>query len=372
MHHNCITDKTRQKINILQIAALLGSAAAIPAMAQTTVNVTGLVDTYLGSMKYSGDSNRTSAVNSGGMTTSWFGFNGSEDLGDGLKANFKLTSFFRADTGESGRFAGNETFFSRDANVGLSGNFGQVSLGRDLAPNFLPSILFNPFGDSFAFSPLILHMDVPWFNASGWTNTTAGDTGWSNEIIYTTPVFAGLKANLHYQFGEQAGQTGRNNIGANVLYFNGPLALTAFYQRVKVNNPLELSPGNVQPATNIPLPTGEFATRQSAWFLGASYEFTLAKLFATYQKTTQDIDLKDKTLQLGTSIPLGKGAILASWANTKRDGSAIGQPLKRNTTSVGYDYNLSKRTDVYAIYMVDKITDQSTGNSLGLGIRHRF
>ncbi|MFC5475876.1 porin [Paraherbaspirillum soli] len=363
---------TRSKLKKLHVAAVLGGAMALPAMAQTTVKVSGLVDTYVGSLKYSGDSGRTSVVDGGGLTTSWIGFTGSEDLGNGLKANFKLTSFFRSNTGATGRFDGNETMFSRDANVGLSGNFGTVSLGRDLAPNFLPSILFNPFGDSFKLSPLILHMDVPWFNASGWTNSVAGDTGWSNEIIYTTPDFAGLKANLHYQFGEQAGNTGRNNIGANVLYFHGPLALTAYYQRVKVNNPLEQSPGNVQPATNIPLPGAQFAARQSAWFVGGSYDLTVAKLFATYDQTTHDIDLKDKTLQLGTSIPLGSGAILASWANTKRQGAAIGATLKRNTASLGYDYNASKRTDLYAVYMYDKITDQSTGSSVALGIRHRF
>ncbi|MDD2714095.1 MAG: porin, partial [Simplicispira sp.] len=37
-----------------------------------------------------------------------------------------------------------------------------------------------------------------------------------------------------------------------------------------------------------------------------------------------------------------------------------------------YDYNLSKRTDVYAMYMNDKITSQTNGNSFGVGIRHRF
>ncbi|HWX00003.1 porin [Collimonas sp.] len=362
----------KNKLKKLHLAAALGATVALPAMAQTTVQVTGLVDNYIGSMKYSGDSGRTSVVNSGGMTTSWFGFKGTEDLGGGLSAKFNLTSFFRADTGQAGRFDGNETLFSRDANVGLVGGFGAVSLGRDLAPNFLPSILFNPFGDSFQLSPLILHMDVPWFNASGWTNSVAGDTGWSNEVIYTTPDFAGLKANFHYQFGEQAGNTGKNNIGANVLYFHGPLALTAYYQRVKVNNPLELSPGNVQPATNIPLPSGLVAARQSAWFLGATYDFTVAKLFATYDQTSHDIDLKDKTFQLGTSIPLGNGAVLASWADTKRDGAAVGGSLKRDTASLGYDYNLSKRTDLYTVYMYDKITDQSSGNSIAFGIRHRF
>ena len=126
------------KFKKLYLALAIGSAFALPATAQTTTQVVGVVDNYVGSMKYSGDQGRTSAVNSGGMTTSWFGFKGSEDLGNGLKANFNLTSFFRADTGATGRFNGNETFFSRDANVGLSGNFGAVTLGRGLAPNFLP------------------------------------------------------------------------------------------------------------------------------------------------------------------------------------------------------------------------------------------
>jgi predicted porin len=39
---------------------------------------------------------------------------------------------------------------------------------------------------------------------------------------------------------------------------------------------------------------------------------------------------------------------------------------------VGYDYNLSKRTDLYAMLMSDKITTFESGTSLGLGVRHRF
>src|SRR2546429_3166954 len=35
--------------------------------------------------------------------------------------------------------------------------FRSVRLGRGMAPNFLPTILTNPFGDSFTISPLVLH-----------------------------------------------------------------------------------------------------------------------------------------------------------------------------------------------------------------------
>ena len=199
------------------IALATAALCAAGAHAQSSVQVTGLMDVYAGSMKMAGDAKRKSVVDSGGMTTSWFGFKGTEDLGGGLKASFQLTSFIQVDDGTQGRFP-KDTFFSRDANVSLSGGFGSVLLGRWMAPNFLPSVIGNPLGDSFEFSPLILHKNVPLFNASNWKATTPSDTGWSNQIVYSTPNIGGFKANLQYQFGEQPGDNGKKNIGANFFY----------------------------------------------------------------------------------------------------------------------------------------------------------
>jgi predicted porin len=260
--------------------------------------------------------------------------------------------------------------FSRDAVVGLSGGFGSISLGRELAPQFLPTILFNPFGDSYVFSPLLLQMNVP---NTGWTNAVASDTGWSNSIRYTTPSIGGLTANLHYQLGERAGDNSKKNLGANVLYLGGPLALTAFYHKVEINNPIDAPLNNVQPAFGPALPGGQTAAEQKAWMLGGAYDLKVAKLFATYGQARHDIDLKDKTASIGATVPLGSGKVLASFAQTRRSGAtSVGAAQKRNTASIGYDYDLSKRTDLYAIYMNDKITDLSRGNSFGAGIRHRF
>ncbi|MFT7940670.1 porin, partial [Salmonella enterica] len=76
-----------------------------------------------------GDASGKGVVGSGGMTTSWWGMKGQEDLCGGLKVDFQLTAFMRVDTGSPGRFDG-DPYFSRDANVGLSGGFGTVRLGR--------------------------------------------------------------------------------------------------------------------------------------------------------------------------------------------------------------------------------------------------
>lgn len=323
--------------------------------AQTAVQFTGVVDAYAGSMKMAGDASRQSVVNSGGLTTSWFGFKGSEDLGGGLKANFALTSFIRADTGTQGRFA-NDTFFSRDANVSLSGNFGTVLLGRWMAPNFLPSVVGNPLGDSFTFSPLILHMNVPLFNGTGWAATTPSDTGWSNQIVYSTPKFGGFQANFQYQFGEQPGDNGKKNIGANFFYFGGPLTLTGFYERDQISNPA--------------VPNKYLGTTKTDWMLLSAYDFGVVKPFLSYGQVKADnSDNKAKTLQLGASIPAGPaGKVLVEWVKTELSQTKV----ERTTATLGYDYNLSKRTDVYAMYMNDRITAKTTGNSFGVGIRHRF
>ena len=328
---------------------LCGAAAH----AQSKVEITGLTDAFVGSMKMAGDANRRSVVDSGGMTTSWFGFKGTEDLGGGLKANFQLTSFIKVDTGTQGRFA-NDPFFSRDANVSLSGDFGSVLLGRWMAPNFLPSVVGNPFGDSFVFSPLILHKDVPLFNGTGWRAMTPADTGWSNQVVYSTPKFGGLSANIQYQFSEQPGKGGKNNFGANFFYFGGPLTLTGFYENTDIANP-----------TNTLL-----ANNQKYWMLLGAYDFGMVKPFLSYgeKKISDTADTKGKTFQVGASAPIGNGKLLAEWVKT--DWST--PDVNRKTFSIGYDYFLSKRTDVYAVVMNDKITNQSSGNSMGVGIRHRF
>ncbi|MBC3810053.1 MULTISPECIES: porin [Undibacterium] len=362
--------KFQLKSMVLAVSCLLAGGAS----AQSQVSVEGLLDVTLGSVKYSGDSGRQAVVNSGGMTTSWVGFKGVEDLGGGLKADFALTSFLQADTGASGRFSG-DTMFSRDANVGLSGSFGKVSLGRGLAPSFLPTVIFNPFGDSFSFSPLVLHTWVSSGNyaARTWANSAAGDSGWSNEIVYTTPNFDGLSANVHYQFGEKAGSTGTKNVGINALYFNGPLALGAYYHQVQVSNPL--SGGAIVDATAAPVNYASI-NNQKTYFVAGSYDLTVAKLFATYSSskddTTSPKSLDDKTYSLGVKAPAGGGDILLAFANTKRTGSLVGADLKRDTFSAGYDYNLSKRTDVYALVMSDKLNTADRATSVAAGIRHRF
>ena len=332
------------------LAACL-SLAGVGAHAQSNVQLMGLADVYVGSIKMAGDAKKTNMVGTGGMTTSWWGLKGTEDLGGGLKAHVAVTGFLRLTDGSSGRFTG-DTTYSRDASIALSGGFGSVLLGRGLAPNFLPTVVFNPIGDSFAFSPLIMHNNV---NLSGgrFARNNPSDTGWSSEVLYTTPDIAGLKANIHYQL---AGVSGKKDVGANLMYFSGPIGLTAYYERDQLTNPT----------------VAAFAdgSTKTVWMVGGSYDAKVVKGFATFgESKTSASALKQKTFSLGAAAPVtANGKLLVAYANSKVNTTGS----KRQTLTVGYDHNLSKRTDVYTMLVNDRITGLSTGTSLAVGVRHRF
>ncbi|RYE72656.1 MAG: porin, partial [Oxalobacteraceae bacterium] len=191
---------------------------------------------------------------------------------------------------------------------------------------------------------------------------------------YTTPSIGGLTANVYYQLGEQVGGSGKNNVGGNVLYFNGPLSLTVAYHDVEVNNPVDNTASGPSIVKSIPVTatTNVTATEQKLWLIGGAYNFNVVKVFATYDQAKHDVDLRDKTGTLGVSIPTGAaGKILGAVAQTRRTSNAFDE-RRRTTYSVGYDYSLSKRTELYAFLLNDKVTNFENEQSLALGVRHRF
>ena len=99
------------KKSLIALAVLAASGATF---AQSTVTIYGLLDANINSTKDqittngqpNGGLNAQSQVriDSGGLQGSRFGLKGSEDLGGGLKANFKLESGINIDTGRAGSY----------------------------------------------------------------------------------------------------------------------------------------------------------------------------------------------------------------------------------------------------------------------------
>ncbi len=287
-------------------------------MAQSSVTLYGQADMFVGGVKSPGSGERAWVANSGGMQTSYWGIKGTEDLGGGTKAIFDLNGFFRTDSGNSGRFNG-DSMFSRNAYVGLQNDkLGTLKLGRNTTPYFISTILFNPLVDSYVFSPTIFHT---YFGAA--SNGVVdpgiiGDSGWNNSVLYSTPNFGGLSANLIYSAGEKAGAAGKNKWGGNLMYFNGPFAATVAYQQVRFNAvPDDLSSAGL--------------SRQDAVLGGITYDFKVVKLFAqgqyikTKASTAASGDIKHTNGQVGASVPVGAGNVLAP--------TPMARPRTRSVTS---------------------------------------
>jgi predicted porin len=333
-------------------AITLGLGLASAAQAQSSVSAYGLMDASFGRFQSAG-ADKVWKAESGNMTTSFLGFKGSEDLGGGLKARFQIEHFLRLDSGSAGRFTG-DAFWARNAFVGLQGAFGSTLLGRNTTPLFVSTLAFNAIGDSFGFSPSIRQVLTP--NTSQGMLPFFGDTGWSNSVLYSSPSNGAVSFNLIANLGEgAAGATGRN-FGGNLFYFGGPFGATAAYQKVK---------------------NGAFGTpagfsSQDTWQLGGSYDLGVAKLYAQYTsvKTKAAVDTDTKVYGIGAAVPLGAGKLLAQYGSAKADFG--GSDRTNKTLTLGYDYNLSKNTDVYAVFMNDKITNVDTGNSIAAGMRLRF
>lgn len=324
---------------LIPLACGLLLLAAAPARAQSSVTAFGLLDLSAGTSKAPGSSASVKGVDSGKMTTSYIGFKGSEDLGGGVSAIFQLESFLRADAGLNGRFTG-DGFWARNALVGLtSKELGTLKVGRNTTTLFVSALSFNAFGDSFGYSPTIRHI----FSS----NTVTGDSGWSDSVLYTTPSFSGFTGSAFVAAGEGAG--GRN-MAASGTYVDGALGASLVYQNVKKDN-------------------GATAVDDTkVWMGSGSYDFGVVKLFAQYAKATNDTRHVDyKISEIGAAVPIGQGKLLAQFGQIKPSTGA-----GRKTWSLGYDYWLSKRTDLYLVGMSDRIDGLSAGTSLSLGMRHRF
>ena len=267
------------------------------AHAQSSVALYGLADAFVGELHPAGALGSSWQVGSGGMTTSYWGMSGSEELGGGLKAVFTLESFFRMNGGQIGSFNG-QAFFGRNAFVGLNGHFGELTLGRNTAPLFVSTLLFNPFGNSFVFSPIVVHS---YLGSAMGSASLQSDTAIDNSVLYQTPEVGGLSASLLYSNAGVAGHVGQANYSANVLYFAGPFSATAAVQSLHTAS-LFLNG----------------ATAQSAWLIGSAYRFRAIKVFAQYERVDNNNHVTDDTVQAGASVRVGIGSVLVSWAGTRR------------------------------------------------------
>jgi predicted porin len=365
----------------LLAAALLAGFAGV-AQAETSVTLYGIIDTGIGYNKVKGDGfdgSRIGMIN-GVQNGSRWGLRGSEDLGDGLRAVFQLESGFDSGNGKS---AQGGRLFGRQATIGLaSDSWGQLDFGRqtNISSKYFGSI--DPFGAGFGQANIGMGMSA--------MNTVR----WDNMVMYQTPSFSGFQFGAGYSFSvdDNAGadrvgfRTADNvrGITTGLRYVNGPLNVALSYDQLNASN------NQSQAAVD--------ATPRS-YGIGGSYDFEVVKLSLAYARTTdgwfggQGINgitsgdtlgtnifadgFKANSYMVGLSAPIGGASkLFGSWQMVDPSNDKLtGGDDKMNVFSLGYTYDLSKRTNLYAYGSYAKnyaFIDDVKSTAVGVGIRHRF
>lgn len=132
------------KLAALSVLAMAAGAAC----AQSSVTLYGVIDTgveRITNVGGAGSSLTRMPGQSGGYLPSRWGVRGSEDLGNGTKANFVLESGFSPDKGTNNTNQGGR-LFGRSAWVGLSGGWGSASVGRQYTMYFWSLLDADPMG----------------------------------------------------------------------------------------------------------------------------------------------------------------------------------------------------------------------------------
>lgn len=328
------------------IVAALALLAAGTASAQSSVTIYGRVNVSAEQQDNITAAGKVKALQN---SASRLGFRGSEDLGGGLKAGFVLEHGFNVDTGTTSQ-AG---FWARQSEVNLSGGFGTIRMGNFVSEAY------------FATADYISMHNHDTGTSSDMLYAYIGRN--TNKIAYRTPQFVkGLTMEGAVTAGEGGGRRRTYDFAAN--YALGALQLGLGYEKADSNT------------------AGASATQYG---VRALYEMGPVVLGAYVQRDTNGFgaNLGTRTNMRGSiaymfganelHLNMGRAGNYSNLANSKA-----------NQWTVGYNYNLSKRTKVYAFYTKvdnDQLSYFGVGtrtggagtsfrdpSSLAVGVRHNF
>jgi predicted porin len=362
------------KKSLIAIAVLAATSSA--AFAQSNVTIYGILDAGIVSER-GGAAGNVSKVTSGAASASRIGFKGTEDLGGGLSAIFKLETGAKID---DGTLDATNTIFNREAYVGLSSKTaGSLTLGRQYTPYYET---LRDVGDPFAMGYAGTAKNL--FPVASYMTRN------SNAVVYKTPNLNGFTGAVSYSLGETQGDaTAQRQIGASLGYNNGPLNVAVAYN-----------------SKNNDTATVKTTGMGHNGLIAANYDFKVVKVFGAYSKdkgtgsapingaasataTTnafgytfaQTADSADALLGLTAPVGDTAGTVMASYIR-KNDKEVANRDADQ--WAIGYSYALSKRTSTYvayakiknkngAGYTVGNNTEAGTGDkAFNLGLKHSF
>jgi len=329
------------KKSLIALAVLAASGAA---MAQSSVTLSGNVN--LGVVKNKGESAKIDTV--GGSSN--LAFSGTEDLGGGLKATFKLVHRFQPESGDldgsTPQAAAHRPFWQSESTVGLAGNFGAVKIGRSLTAFRGPSGASDPWGGWTVGSVDVLATGYSTDPADGRNGAGAART---DAITYASPSFGGFSGavslGLKNSVSDGVATTQAKNLGSLWLsYANGPIMVGGGVEQNRADDDI-------------------------AAIIG-SYDFGIAKLMAGYAQvdTLAVAGEKGKNWNLGVAAPFGQFTFKAGYGSSEAEGTTV----ETKKFGIGGEYALSKRTYLYTTFGRSKTDGQTGKTNFDIGMNHAF
>ncbi|WP_345817825.1 porin (plasmid) [Paraburkholderia sp. PREW-6R] len=374
---------------VMSTLSLASLATVGVANAQSSVTLYGVIDDSVqfvhNTTAASGNANSIGMVG-GNLQGNRWGMKGSEDLGNGIKAIFQLENGFNPNNGKLNQ--GNR-MFGRQAYVGLTDDaYGTLTLGRQYDP--VVDLVQPLTADNYWGSTFTTPSDVDNNDNSSRTN---------NAAKYVSPVWAGLQFEGMYAFGGAAGSTGSGQTWSlAATYGAGPFSIAAGYIVMDNSNTTMARIGWNSGATsdgtfnsiNLPYQSAKSINIASIAGQYVAGPFTLGARYSNAQykpdalsafSATQKYDVgagfvnyqvtPAAMIGLGYTYTHGKGNVSESY----------------HQVSLGGDYNLSKRTDVYlvgayqhangagafaSVADYDYLSTAKSQEIVSLGMRHKF
>lgn len=352
----------QKKLIALAIAGLSSAA-----FAQTNVTIYGVADGTFDYIKVNnalGNPSNTRVTSNG----SNLGFKGTENLGNGMKAIFQFETEVNFDNNSS-------LGLNRDSFVGLTGGFGQLTLGTQTGPsNALGGRLDVNSGDTIMSNTAVLGKLGGAFafnlgvKGAQFASGSTFDTRFKNSIAYVSPSFSGLQATAMYVANENKVSTPGSKVNSSaydlgVNYENGPVFVGATYARISERNDSFV----VLPLANV------FGTNQvdKEFRIGGMYDFGMATVRALYARTKMDIDgfnAKQNVWGIGGTFNVSpNGKLVAQYYKAADLNLSSGTDDKTGAKfyTIGYEHSLSKRTMLKAGYAYLKNDSAVSTNGFG-------
>jgi len=353
---------------------LAGSGVLVggtPALAQSTVTLYGALDAGLGYFGNragpDGASGASVQMQSGNISPNLWGIKGTEDLGGGLKSIFKIESGFNINNGhmlQGGRL------FGRTAMVGLSGeSSGTLTVGRQYDPLI---DLIQPLTNDGTFGSV--------FATPGDMDNYDNSFRTGNALKYTTQSLGGLRAAVMYALGGQSGGSAGRTYAFAAAYRHGPFGVGAGYFYAHSANGSVASFDGLHPNTDVdtdsPAISGGFVSANSLqiaraaaqyqmgrWIAGLSYSNVRYNGYATPVGGVGSTAFN--TFQGYVDFHLSAATVVGvGYDTTKGTGNRV--DARYDQWSLGADYHLSARTDVYALAGYQHASGQTIDAATGM------